>query len=241
MNINCIAIDDEPLALELIEDYCTKIPYLNFVKSFPKALEGIEFAKQENIDLIFMDIEMPELTGIQALEILKPEQKIIFITAYDNYAVKSYELSACDYILKPVGFPRFLEAVEKIKISLSVIPQKLPEIPTSESNNSFFFVKTENRMQRVNFSEILYIEGLKDYLIIQCKSEKVLCLQNFKKMEEALPESNFLRVHRSYIVALDKINSIERKRIYVGNKIIPIGDTYRKLFNEKIQDLSLEK
>jgi two-component system, LytTR family, response regulator len=242
VNIKCIAIDDEPLALDIIKDYADKVPFLNLLTTFNNAIESIDFIKSNHVDLLFLDIQMDDLTGLQLLNVLKDKPMVIFTTAYDSYAVKGFELNAVDYLLKPISFERFLQSAEKVyDVFNSKNDRSVPGIatvsPTEE--RSYIFVKTEYRMQRVDLKEILYIEGLKEYLIIKTLSEKVLTLQSFIKMEELLPSLNFVRVHKSYIVALDKIESIERNRIKIHDKLIPIGESYSKAFHGLLEKRKL--
>lgn len=234
MKINCIAVDDEPPALMQMEDFISKIPFLNLLKTFDNGIKTIEYLKENQVDLMFLDIEMEGLTGIQLLSILNPKPKVIFTTAYDQYAIKAFDLDVVDYLLKPISFERFLKAVEKVYDMVNV-QQKTPATAQSQGimvsdDKKYFFVKTEYKMQRVDFNDILYVEGLKEYLYIKTATGRIITLQNFKKMEEALPASNFIRVHKSYMVAIDKIESIERLRIKIGDKHIPIGETYKKYF-----------
>jgi two-component system, LytTR family, response regulator len=241
MKINCVAIDDEPPALAQMEDYISRVPFLNLQALFDNALEALEFLKSNEVELLFLDIQMEGFTGIQLLNILKKRPKVIFTTAYDQYALKAFDLDVTDYLLKPISFERFLQSVEK---AFDVIKKAMPDhpaIPASIENNerSYIFVKTEYRMQRIDFKDILYIEGLKEYLMIFTAQGKVLTLQSFKKMEEILPSTNFARVHKSYIVALDKIISIERSRIKIGEKLIPIGESYSKMFYSMLAERKL--
>jgi DNA-binding LytR/AlgR family response regulator len=226
MKINCIAIEDEPLALKKLTGFINKIEYLRLSKTFDNALEAISYLKGNSVDLIFLDIQMEEFTGIQFLETIKQRPKVIITTAYDKYAVKGYALDVADYLLKPFTFDRFVQAVEKV---YNNITEKLT--PTS---NDYIFVKTEYRLEKIKISEILYIEGMNEYLRIVTENKKIMTLQNFKCMEEMLPENNLIRVHKSFIVAIDKIESIERNRIKIQKMIIPISETYKKSFFNKI-------
>lgn len=239
MKINCIAVDDEPPALAQMEDYIKRVPFLNLLKTFDNGLETLDFLKNNEVDLVFLDIQMEGFTGIQLLSTLKKKPSVIFTTAYDRYAIQAFDLDVSDYLLKPISFERFIKAVEKVYDGINNLKKTTtPVITHVEAHNhdekTFMFVKTEYRMQRVDFKEILYVEGLKEYLIVKTLTGRVITLQNFKTMEEALPESNFIRVHKSYIVALDKIEYIERNRIKIADQLIPIGDTYRKIFFEKL-------
>jgi two-component system, LytTR family, response regulator len=233
MKIKCIAIDDEPLALEIIKDYSGKVPFLDLVKTFDNALESMDYLKNNKADLLFLDIQMEELTGIQLLKVLNPKPNVIFTTAYDSFAIQGFELDAVDYLLKPISFERFLKAVNKVYEKLNVeqlIENKSKEVTIYTPGDDYFFVKTEFRLEKVKFSDILYIEGMGDYLRIVTPGKRLMTLQNFKKMEEMLPANKFYRVHKSYIVSLDKIENIERNRIKISDKIIPISDTYKKPF-----------
>jgi Response regulator of the LytR/AlgR family len=243
MKISCVAIDDEPLALDIIKDYTQKVPFLRLQATFDNAVESIEYLKNNKVDLLFLDIQMDELTGIQLLNILKEKPLVIFTTAYDSYAVKGYELDAIDYLLKPISFERFLKAAEKVYDRLNQkrgTPPVVKEVKAVPGNSDdYFFVKTEFHLERLKFSEILYIEGMGDYLMIHTPTKKIMTLQNFKKIEEILPEERFCRVHKSYMIALDKIESIERNRIKIGSSLIPISDSYKKLFYDLIEKRGL--
>jgi DNA-binding LytR/AlgR family response regulator len=229
MQINCIAIDDEPLALEIIEEYAGKIPYLNLKASFDNAFNALQYLKTEKVDLLFLDIQMPDITGVQLAQILPANTHVVFITAYDFYAVKSYELNAVDYILKPFEFDRFWQACEKVS-NLLAVDKSERETVNTKSTDAFFFVKSEYRMQKIFEKDILYIEGMKNYIKIFTKADKVLTLQSFKKTEQMLSPDRFIRVHKSFIVAIDQIDFIERNRICIGDIRIPIGETYKEAF-----------
>jgi two-component system, LytTR family, response regulator len=241
MKINCIAIDDEPPALAQMEDYISRVPFLNLTALFDNAMEALEFLKSNEVELMFLDIQMEGFTGIQLLNILKRRPKVIFTTAYDQYALKAFDLDVTDYLLKPISFERFLQSVEKAyDVIKKIVPsQQVAPFVTENNERNYIFVKTEYRMQRIDFKDILYIEGLKEYLMIFTIQGKVLTLQSFKKMEEILPQANFARVHKSYMVALDKIKSIERNRIRIGEKLIPIGESYGKMFYSMLAERKL--
>lgn len=233
MKINCIAVDDEPLALEVIEDYIKKVPFLNLLKVFDNAIDAMEFLRNEKVDLMFLDIQMEELTGIQMLNILKPKPEVIFTTAYDQFALQGYELDVTDYLLKPISFERFVKAVDKVyeKFCKQNTPKAPPqEAPIFNPRTDYFFVKSGFKLHKVTFDEILYVEGQGDYLKIVTPRVRIMTLQTFKGVEDILPPSNFLRVHKSYIVAIDKIESIEGNMIRVADAHIPIGESYKKQF-----------
>ncbi|MFC3196581.1 LytR/AlgR family response regulator transcription factor [Parapedobacter deserti] len=233
--VRCIAVDDEPLALDIIADYIAKVPGLSLVASTTNAIEALEMVQKGEVDLAFLDVQMPELTGIQFLKIINGKCDVILTTAYPQYALDGYELNVVDYLLKPIAFDRFYRSVQKV-LGSRVAKTQVPPVPAQGDTVDFIFVKTEHKIQRVDLEDILYIEGLKDYISIYTSAERIITLQNMKKMEEILPGNRFVRVHRSYIVALDKIASIERGRILIGDKIIPVGETYRDAFFKYIGD-----
>ena len=246
--LRCIVVDDEPLALDIIEDYVSKVPFLELVKRTENAIEALQLVQAGGIDLVFLDIQMPELTGIQFLKIANAKAHYILTTAYSQYALESYDLNVSDYLLKPIAFDRFYKAVEKVNnLMKTTEPVAAPQpvvtsSPFSAANHAvqdFIFVKTEHKIQKIELDDILYIEGLKDYISIYTKAERVITLQNMKKMEETLPGGQFIRVHKSYIISLDKIESIERSRISICGKIIPIGDTYRDEFFKHIDNKNI--
>ena len=229
--IRCLVVDDEPLALDIIEDYIAKVPFLELVKSTTSAIEGLSLVQNDGIDLVFLDVQMPELTGLQFLKIMNGKCDVILTTAYSQYALEGYELDVIDYLLKPIAFDRFYKAAQKVlQQRQNSSPISLPAPIMRPQAHNFIFVKTEHKIQKIYLDDILYIEGLKDYISIFSKTERIITLQNMKKMEEALPLGRFIRVHKSYIIALDKIDSIERSRIQIADKIIPVGDTYREGF-----------
>lgn len=239
--IRCLVVDDEPLALDIIADYISKVPFLQLVKTTTSAIEGLSLVQDDAIDLVFLDVQMPELTGIQFLKIINGKCDVILTTAYPQYALDGYDLDVADYLLKPIAFDRFYKAAQKVlqQQQGSIIPAVAEAVSSKSDANDFIFVKTEHKIQKIYLNNILYIEGLKDYISIFTPSERIITLQNMKKMEEALPAKAFIRVHKSYIVALGKIDSIERSRIQIGEKIIPIGDTYRDYFFKQIEDKNI--
>jgi two-component system LytT family response regulator len=231
MEMNCIAIDDEPLALEIIVDYISKVPFLKLLKTFDNAIDSIEFIKNNKVDLMFLDIQMEELTGIQLLHALKKRPQVIITTAHDSYAIEGFELDAADYLLKPISFERFVKSVDKVYNKLKPSTgESNGYIAIANPSENFIFIKTENRLQKVAFSDILYIEGQGDYLKVVTVAAKIMTLQNFKKFESTLPADNFIRVHKSYLVAINKIESISKNRIKIGNTLIPVSDSYKNNF-----------
>jgi len=227
VKINCIAIEDEPLALKKIVNYIHSVEYLHLLKEFDNAVDAITFLKEQAVDLIFLDIRMKKLTGIQFLEALKYKPKIIITSAYSEYAVKGFELEISDYLLKPFSFDRFIKSTEKVFHEIFK--------NTETENNTFFFLKTENRIERIEFDSILYIKGMRDYLQIVTSEKKRMTLQSFKSIQSILPEKQFVRVHNSYIISISKISSIEKNRIKIGNQVIPISDGYKDSFYELLR------
>ena len=222
----CIIIEDEPLALEKTKNFVNRIPFLNLATTFDNALEGLAYLNNNKIDLLFLDISMDELSGIDLLESSKIASQVIITTAYQEYALKGYELQITDYLLKPFTFNRFLQAVNKAHENLLH--------HSSATCSEFIFIKTENRLEKIMLNEILYIEGQRDYLRIHTLTRKVMTLQNFSELEKLIPSNLVCRVHKSYMVALNKIDLIERSRIKIGDHIIPISDTYKETFLQLI-------
>lgn len=231
MKLRTITIDDEPLALRLVSDYVSKTPFLELVGSFDNPLDAIDFLSTQSADLIFVDIQMPDLTGIEFIRTLEDPPKVVFTTAYEKYAIEGFKLNATDYLLKPFSYEEFLKAAAKARKQAELEANSLPSI---EANSQFLFLKSEYKIRRINFNDILYIEGLKDYIkVFTAGDEKpVLSLNSIKSLEQKLPENKFMRVHRSYIVNLDRIDTIERSRIIFGKVYIPVSDQYKDKFQE---------
>jgi len=231
MKLKAIAIDDEPLALRLVSDYIDKTPFLELVGSFDNPLDAIDFLSSQSADLIFVDIQMPDLTGIEFARSLEDAPKIIFTTAYEKYALEGFKLNAIDYLLKPFSYEEFLKAAQKARKQSELEANSHPSI---EANNQFLFLKSEYKIRRINFNDILYIEGLKDYIKVYTTGEDkpVLSLNSMKSLEQKLPETRFMRVHRSFIVNLERIDTIERSRIIFGKTYIPVSDQYKDKFQE---------
>lgn len=229
MTLSCIIIEDEPLAAEKLKGFVQRSPHLVLKESFRSSLEGLKFIKENQIDLVFLDIQMDEMTGIELLESLSVKPLVIMTTAYQEYALKGYELHVSDYLLKPFDFARFLKAVDKVYEEFAL------RIPKNSDSSDCIFVKTEYRIEQVAIDSILYIEGMSDYLRVHVMGAKpIMCLQKFAAFEELLSDNDFVRVHRSYLVAIDKIESIERSVIKMGEISIPIGKTYQEHFYEVI-------
>ncbi len=241
MSISCIVVEDEPLARSLLENHIQKVPYLHLLKSFSNPLEAIEFLRISNVDLLFSDIQMPEITGITMLKILPRKPLVILTTAYSEYALEGYELDVIDYLLKPVSFERFLKAAEKAAQRIS--EQKKTESPAAtvmvqapaEKQEEYIFVKDGTRLVKVKLSDILYIEGLKDYVAIYTRERKIVSLQTMKSLESILPDTMFIRIHNSYIVSFGGIDAVDKEKVQIGKAFLPISDTYRKAFKSFIE------
>lgn len=213
--IKCIIVDDEPLAISLLEQYVQKIPFLELVFSTENPIEALEYIQNKDSDLIFLDIQMPELTGINFMKIVGAKQKYILTTAYSEYALEGYEHNIIDYLLKPISFDRFQKSAMKAMERFSF-----------QEEESHFFVKSSGQQHRINFNEILYIESIKDYVNIRTAGEEYIVLDTLKSMENQLSE-RFVRIHKSFIINLDKVKSIGAKKLMLSEQEIPIGDSYR--------------
>lgn len=229
--LNVITVDDEPLALDVLGTYISRLPDLHLVKSCSHALEANEALQQHKVDLMFLDIQMPQLTGIDFVKTLSNPPLVIFTTAYPNYAIQGFELNALDYLLKPISFERFVKAVNKAQEHHALHLRENTPPESVADGADFFFVKADKKLVKVNYEDILYIEGLKDYVIIKLLNGRVITLQTMKSLEDKLPTKHFKRVHRSFIVSLNKIHAIEGSTIEVQEKekmkLIPIGKNYR--------------
>jgi DNA-binding LytR/AlgR family response regulator len=228
-------IDDEPLAIKLLEDHISKVPFLQLSGVYTNPLEAILSVNSNPVDLIFLDIQMPQLNGVQFMELLQNRAQVIISSAYQEYAIDGFEHNVVDYLLKPVSFERFYKAVEKaynLKNPTAKITQAQETMPAT---GGYIFIKVENKMVRVELDDILYVEGLKNYVSIYTKTQRIISLQVMKQLEEVLPANRFVRVHKSYIVALDKINSIEKQEITIKERIIPIGNTYQENFYKLLE------
>jgi DNA-binding LytR/AlgR family response regulator len=239
--LKVIIVDDEPLALDVLETYISQMPQLQLVQRCSNALEANEALKIHDIDLMFLDIQMPQLTGVDFVKTLSNPPMVVFTTAYPNYAIQGFDLNALDYLLKPISLDRFMKAVNKA-IEQDELAHQDPAPPTTAAFNEgldFFFVKADKKLVKVNFEDIIYIEGLKDYVIIRLVNGRVITLQTMKSLEERLPRNRFKRIHRSYIVGLDKIMAIEGNMVEVQEKdrpkLLPIGKNYRDDLLELIE------
>ncbi len=231
--IKCIAIDDEPVALEIISDYVEKIPFLELLKTYRNALMAIEFMQNNQVDLIFLDINMPEINGIDFFKSLTTNSKVIFTTAYSEFAVESYELNATDYLLKPIEFERFLKAVNKIHSSQNDdLKDKIPEIQKDS-----IILKSGSKSYKIKTKDILLVEGSGNYITFHTIDKKLMVLMNMNDALNILPEIEFARIHKSYIVSINHISILEKHQIQINGKNIPIGKYYKESFFNKVQEL----
>lgn len=230
MTIKCITIDDEPLALKQISGFVEKTPFLELVASCKSAFEAMEVISNQEVDLMFVDIQMPDLTGIDFVKSLRNEQKIIFTTAYQEYALEGFKVNALDYILKPFGYDEFLTAANKALSHFNLLNKATVKVDTKDD---YLFVKSEYKIKRINLNDIQYIEGLREYVKIVLKDDKpVMSLMSLKSLEEKLPQQRFMRIHRSFIVNLDEVQTIERSRIIFGKTFIPVSEQYKDKFHD---------
>ena len=226
MRINCVIIDDEPLAAELLLSYAKRISYLNVKGTFNSAIAAMRELREHPVDLIFLDIQMPELSGLEFARILPPQTRIIFTTAFNQYAIDGYKVNAMDYLLKPISYDDFLQACNK---ALEYFTSQQIHTSNKEKADRFIFVKSEYNLVRINLDDVLYIEGVKDYVKIYFDNgdKPVMSLMNMKRIEESLPSPEFMRTHRSYIVNMMKVKVIDRLRIVFDKVYIPISDSYK--------------
>lgn len=234
--LSCLLIDDEPLAIQLLQDHVSKIPFLKLEGTFINPLEALISLNRNPVDLIFLDIQMPQLNGVQFMELLNQRSMVVITSAYQEYAIEGFEHNVIDYLLKPISFERFYRAVEKAHNNKNP-HTALQTNQRFSSHAGYIFVKVENKMLRVELDDIIYIEGLKNYVSIFTKTQRIVTLQVMKQLEEILPPGRFVRVHKSFIVALAKIHSIERQEIHLKDKIIPIGHTYADHFFKVLEGL----
>ena len=221
--LKCVVVDDEPMAREIIETYIAKTPNLELVASCKNAAEGLLFAQENEVDLFFLDINMPEISGLSLAKIIHKKAQIIFTTAYRKYAIDGFNLNVVDYLLKPIGFDRFLQAVQKVLVS-----------EVAENNNDFMFVRSDRKMVKIDFNAILYIESLSDYLKIFTKEKIIVIRETISSLEEKLPSKKFIRIHRSFIVSFKSISSYTNEFIEVNQKALPISRSYKESVLQKL-------
>ncbi|SEC41308.1 two component transcriptional regulator, LytTR family [Maribacter dokdonensis] len=240
VEITCMIVDDEPMAVNLVESYVDKTPYLTLKKKCNSAIEAMQFLNTEKVDLLFLDIQMPDLTGLEFSKMLSKETRVIFTTAFDQYALEGFKVEALDYLLKPFDYAEFLTAANKALDWFTLVKRKTTTTKVSEAKE-FLFVKSEYKQLRIKLADVLYFEGLKDYIKIWLKDnpKPILTLMSLKSLEEDLPSSQFMRVHRSFIVALKYVEVIERSQIIINKQRITVSEHYKPKFLEYINNNSL--
>lgn len=229
MEIKCIIVDDEQLARNLLESYVKKVPQLTLVRSCKNSMEAIECLQNEDIDLMFLDIQMPDLTGVELLQTLAEKPVVIFTTAYKEYALEGYQLDVIDYMLKPISFERFVQGVNKAteQIKLKTFTHKKEEKePATKPTKDYITLKADYKVYKVKYDDILYIEGLKEYVTFYTENQKTVVLESLKHLEDILPSQKFMRVHKSYIINKDKVTSLYGNQVEIVDKYIPVGKTY---------------
>ena len=233
MTLNCAIVDDEPLALDLMESYVAKTPFLNLAGKYSSAVQAMKELPERQVDLLFLDIQMPELSGLEYSKMVSPDTRVVFTTAFEQYAIDGYRVNALDYLLKPISYADFLQAANKAVQWFELLQQPKEEITS-------IFVKSDYKLIQIPLDNILYIEGLKDYIKIyeEGASKPILSLMSMKAIEELLPASRFMRVHRSFIVQKEKIRVVDRGRIIFGKTYIPVSDSYKQAFQEYLDKRS---
>lgn len=240
MEIKTVIIDDEPLAIEILVNYCQTLPEIRVLKTFTNPVEALGFIHKNQVDLVFLDIQMPQLTGLEFIDTLAYRPSVVFTTAYPQYAVEGFELEAADYLIKPIPYKRFLKAFNKVNPIKEETPPALPvaalQTAAAPPQDNFVFVKAEYGSVKIFVSEITYIQGLKDYLRINLTNGRyILTLSNFKSLLDKLPEKLFIRVHNSYVVNLSYVDSVQRNRVVMDATRIPISESYKKTFFDRLK------
>lgn len=228
MHLRCIAVDDEPLALDLLEDNIRQVPFLELVAKCADAFEAIKVLQETTVDLIFLDIQMPGLTGLQFIQSLSHKPMIVLITAYEKYALEGFELDVTDYLVKPVSLPRFIKACNKARELYQLKNQQISAAPGTTPE--FFFVNSDYSLLKINIADIIWIEALKDYIRIHLTgaAKPVVTRMPLKQVEEQLPPARFIRIHKSYIIAVAHITAIRKNSVFIGTMELPVGDNYRE-------------
>lgn len=237
--IKCLVVDDEELARTLLENYIGRLPHLELVGKCKDPMEAMQALQQQQVDLMFLDIQMPQLTGVDFLKTLSKKPLVIFTTAYPDYALEGYSLDVTDYLLKPFSFERFMQAVNKageiIRLqSLAVQPAEVPASASPSPEKDLLLVKSEHKIHRIKYADILYIQGMREYVAYYTPSGRILSLQSLKSLEEELPSDRFIRIHKSYIVAIHKIDTLEGNQVHVGKEKLPVGANYKEAVMSRV-------
>ncbi|MCX2574677.1 LytR/AlgR family response regulator transcription factor [Pedobacter sandarakinus] len=236
--IRCLAVDDESYASDIIATFINKTPFLQLIGTTTNAFEALNMVQDGKVDLVFLDIQMPELTGIQFMKICGGKCKVILTTAYPEYALEGFDLDVVDYLLKPISYERFYKAAGKAQQIIAPVQHELPAIQTPATTGGFVFIKgdTKNKFIKVNYDEILYIEGLKNYVSVYTASQRIVTYQALRELEIDLPKPPFYRIHKSYIISLDKIRMVDGNTVYINDQSLPVGETYKEEFFRVIKD-----
>ncbi len=234
MKIRCIVVEDEPLARKLMQNHIEKVSYLELVESFSDPIKAIEFLRQNTVDLMFSDIQMPGVTGISMLKILQKPPLVIFTTAYSEYALEGYDLDVVDYLIKPISFERFLKAVEKAAKRIHEVTPTL-NVQGNVETSDYIFVKDGTKFVKIRLSDIRFIEGLKDYVAIHTADKKIVSLQTMKSLESDLPSTQFIRIHNSYIVSIANIETLDKEKVEINKVFLPVSDSYKKQLKDLIE------
>lgn len=231
-NLTCIIVDDEPPAIRILQKYAEQLPDLECLATTQKSIEALQLVETLKPDILFLDIQMPELTGIQLSTLLKDKVKIIFTTAYAQFALEGFELNVVDYLLKPISFDRFIKSVEKVRNQTQTTEVKSKQ----NDEDEFFFVKTDgkNRFRKLYLKEINYLESIKNYVVIHTENDEIITYNTLKYFEENLPEHQFIKIHKSYLVSLSKIEKTDTNEVWILGKNLPLGDTYKNVFFDRI-------
>lgn len=233
MSLNCLIIDDEPFARKLLLDFCSRVPNLEVKGDFSNGVEALQYLNTQAVDFIFLDIKMPGITGIEMLNSLRNAPKVVFTTAFSEYAIDGFELDAVDYLLKPFDFPRFLKSVNKVQTALQ--PKSIDLSQKTESD--FLFVKDGRELVKLKLNQILYVKGQKDYVMFMLSDKKVMSLMNMKNLEEELKGKQFVRIHQSFIINAQHIESISNDRVKIGEEFLPISQSYKLSFRSFIEQI----
>lgn len=237
MILSCAIIDDEPLAADLLASYARKTPELHLVGAFESALTAMKVLRENPVDLLFLDIQMPELSGLEFAKILPKDTKVIFTTAFDRYAIEGYKVNAIDYLLKPISYETFVKSVNKaVEISMRENRQRVM------AQDRFLYVKSEYKLVQIKLDDILYVEGLKDYIKIYLADDRkpIMSLMNMKKIDDYLPRPQFMRVHRSYIANMQRVTMIDRGRMVIAENFLPVSESYKEIVQEFLDNHTLQ-
>lgn len=235
--MKCLVVDDEPLALDILESYIKKVPDLELVGKCSNALEASEFLKNHKVDLMFLDIQMPEITGLEFMRSLSNPPLVVFSTAYSEFAVEGFELNALDYLLKPVAFDRFNKTIERVREYMSL--KKSDEVEAPDLENDHIFIKSNQKQVKLSYDQIFYVEAFADYVKLYTAEKRYITLQTMKNMEQKLPKEKFIRVHRSFIVGLKYITSFNSSEVEIGAVKIPVGKNYKDEFLLKLRSKNI--